>query len=74
LIAEKISAYRAQGLDDLKDQLARDSVAAAEEVEAATTAVARADALRARWPKAVAEIAPRGGQGFVLVRVEAIGP
>ncbi len=74
LIAEKIAAYRAQGLDDLKDQLARDSTAAAAEVEAATTAVARGDALRARWPKAIAEIAPRGGQGFVLLRIEAVGP
>jgi hypothetical protein len=74
LIVEKIGTYRTQGLDDLKEQLARDRAAAAAEVEAATTAVARADALRARWPKAVAEIAPRGGQGFVLVRVEASGP
>ena len=74
LIAEKIAIYRAQGLDDLKDQLARDSTAAAAEIEAATSAVARGEALRARWPKDVAEIAPRGGQGFVLIRVEAIGP
>ncbi len=74
LIAEKIAAYRAQGLDDLKDQLERDSTAAAGEIEAATAAVARGDALRARWPKAIAEIAPRGGQGFVLLRIEATGP
>ena len=74
LIAEKIAAYRAQGLDDLKDQLERDSTAAAADVEAATSAVARGDALRARWPKAFAEIAPRGGQGFVLLRIEAVGP
>jgi hypothetical protein len=74
LIAEKIGTFRAQGLDDLKDQLERDSTAAAAEVEAATAAVARGDALRARWPAAVAEIAPRGGQGFVLIRVEATGP
>ena len=74
LIAEKIAAYRAQGLDDLKEQLERDGTAAAAEVEAATSAVAQGDALRARWPKAVAEIAPRGGQGFVLLRLEATGP
>lgn len=74
LIAEKIVAYRAQGLDDLKEQLERDSTAATGEVEAATSAVARGDALRARWPSAIAEIAPRGGQGFVLIRIEAIGP
>jgi|GEM_PF-1468380 len=74
LIAEKIVAYRAQGLDDLKEQLERDSTAAEAELLAATEAVARGDALRAQWPKAVAEIAPRGGQGFVLVRIEAIGP
>jgi len=74
LIAEKISLFRAQGLDDLKDQLERDSTAAAADVEAATSAVERGDALRARWPKAFAEIAPRGGQGFVLLRMEAVGP
>jgi hypothetical protein len=59
---------------NLKEQLERDGTAVAAEVEAATSAVARGDALRARWPKAVAEIAPRGGQGFVLLRLEAIGP
>jgi len=74
LIAEKISLYRAQGLDDLKDQLERDSTAASAEVEAAASAVARGDALRARWPKDFAEIAPRGGQGFVLLHMEAVGP
>ena len=74
LIAEKIMAFRAQGLDDLKEQLARDSTAAAAEVEAAESAVARGDALRARWPEAIAEIAPRGGQGFVHIRLEATGP
>ena len=74
LIAEKIVAFRAQGMDDLKDQIARDVLAAADELEAARGGVARGDALRARWPGAVAEIAPRGGQGFALVRVEATGP
>ena len=74
LIAEKIVVYRAQGLDDLKDQLERDSTAAAADVKAATSAAARGDALRARWPKAFAEIAPRGGQGFVLLCIEAVGP
>jgi len=74
IIAEKIVAFRAQGLDDLKEQLDRDSAAAAAEVDAAMSAVARGDALRSQWPSAIAEIAPRGGQGFVLLRIEAIGP
>ena len=74
LIAEKIAAYRAQGLDDLKDQLDRDAAAAKAEAEAAESAVARGDALRARWPRSVVEIAPSDGRSFVMVRVEATGP
>lgn len=72
-IAEKIQRYRTQGLDDLTRQIDTETAAAAAELESAETAVAKADELRAKWPGAIAEVAPRGGQAFVMLRVEATG-
>ncbi len=70
-IAEKIGVFRTQGLDDLAEQLRKDSTAADAEKTASDLALSRSDVLRAKWPDQRIGVAPAQGGVFAVVHVEA---